>query len=416
MSTVQIINAVIGGAFFLCYAYQFFYLFVPLFRRKETHKPTKPHRFAVMIAARNETAVIGQLIDSVRAQDYPAELVTVCVVADNCTDSTASVARAHGARVYERHDTVRIGKGYALDFLLARLREDDGEEAFDAFLVLDADNLLAPTYLTEMNKTLSDGYEVVTGYRHSKNYGDNWISAGYGLWFLRESQQLNRVRMRLGLSCVVSGTGFAFTRAAVRRLGGWPFHSLTEDTEFTAAQVCEGVRVGYCEDAVLYDEQPITLAQSWRQRLRWAKGYYQVMTRYGGRLIVGALRGDFSCYDILASILPAFALSGASLAVNVGDLLARAAVGASVWPSVAALLQTVGGAYVSLWLLGGVTLCTEWRRISVPAGRKLGFFLLFPLFMLTYVPIAVQALVCRVEWTPVAHTRGLTMEQVTEKR
>lgn len=416
MSAAQIINAVIGGVFFVCYAYQLFYLFVPLFCKAKPHAPTKLHRFAVLVAARNEAAVIGQLLDSIRAQDYPAQLVTVCVIADNCTDDTAAVARAHGARVYERQDTRQIGKGYALDHLLARLREDDGEEAFDAYLVLDADNLLAPEYITEMNKTLSDGYEVVTGYRHSKNYGDNWISAGYGLWFLRESQQLNRVRARLGLGCVVSGTGFAFTGAVERRLGGWPFHTLTEDTEFTAAQACAGVKVGYCEGAVLYDEQPVTLAQSWRQRLRWAKGYFQVMRRYGGRLLGRALRGDFACYDIFASILPAFVLSGAALAVNLGDLIARLVTDAAVMPAIAAILQGIGGAYVSLWLLGGVTLFTEWRCIRITAGRKLGLFLLFPLFMLTYVPIAVQALFCRVEWAPVTHTRSLTLEQVTQKQ
>ena len=122
-----------------------------------------------------------------------------------------------------------------------------------------------------MNVTFSQGYDIITCYRNSKNYGDNWISAGYGLWFLRESRYLNLARMRLGSSCGVSGTGFLFS-AAVLALqgGGWPFHLLTEDIEFTIDHVVRGVRIGYCPEAIVYDEQPVSFRQSWAQRLRWS--------------------------------------------------------------------------------------------------------------------------------------------------
>ena len=101
-----------------------------------------------------------------------------------------------------------MGKGYALNWLLERIPV----KKYDGFLVFDADNLLRPDYLTEMNKTFSAGYSIVTSYRNTKNYGDNWISAGYGLWFLREARYLNGARMALGSSCAVSGTGFLFSR------------------------------------------------------------------------------------------------------------------------------------------------------------------------------------------------------------
>ncbi len=111
---------------------------------------------------------------------------------------------------------------------------------YDAYLVFDADNLVAPDYIQEINKTFSTGYDIVTSYRNTKNYGDNWISAGYGLWFLREAQYLNRPRASIGASCGVSGTGFLFSARILQKCGGWHFFSLTEDIEFTAHNIVNG--------------------------------------------------------------------------------------------------------------------------------------------------------------------------------
>lgn len=114
-----------------------------------------------------------------------------------------------------------------------------------------------------MNETFSDGYRIITSYRNSKNYGDNWISAGYALWFLREAKYLNNARYLLGTSCAVSGTGFMFSREILKSCGGWPFHLLVEDIEFTIHNIVSGEKVGYCPRAVLYDEQPTKFSQSW---------------------------------------------------------------------------------------------------------------------------------------------------------
>ena len=204
------INFIIMCLFFACYVYQFVYIPIAwLPRKKETlHAPM--HRFAVLIAARNEEAVIGKLIDSIKAQSYPGRLVKIFVAADNCTDATAEAARSHGAEVYERYDMTRRGKGYALDFLLREIKLR-GHGRFDGYIVLDADNVLDRDFILHMNETFSAGHDIVTCHRSSKNYGDNWISAGYALWFLRESRYLNSARARLGSSCGVSGTGFLFS-------------------------------------------------------------------------------------------------------------------------------------------------------------------------------------------------------------
>ena len=203
METIKLINFIIATVFFICYSYQFAYILVPYLKKEKPHKPVELHRYAVLISARNEELVIGNLLDSISAQDYPSRLVRVFVVADNCTDETAKVAREHGAIVYERFNDKLVGKGYALEYLLDRIGEEYGD-VFDAYMVFDADNLLSEDYIRCMNETFSDGYRIITSYRNSKNYGDNWISAGYALWFLREAKYLNNARYLLGTSCAVA--------------------------------------------------------------------------------------------------------------------------------------------------------------------------------------------------------------------
>ena len=235
------LNFLVGFILFLCYSYQIFYTIVPFSLKPLRHRePIKKSNIAILIAARNEEAVIGNLLESINAQDYDKERLRAVVVADNCTDLTANVARECGALVFERFNDEHIGKGYALDFAIDKLQKSGEWECFDGVIVLDADNVLACDFVSEMNKTYSDGYEAFTSYRNSKNYGDNWISAGYGLWYIRESKFLHYARMLLGSSAAISGTGFFVSRALLDKFNGWKFYLLTEDIEFSIFSVING--------------------------------------------------------------------------------------------------------------------------------------------------------------------------------
>ena len=410
MTTLQIINLVIMLVFFISYSYQFFYIPVAWWKKDLPHTQPTLHRIAVLIAARNEQAVIGNLINSIQAQDYPASHVEIFVVADNCTDLTGTVAGSHGATVYFRTNTQQVCKGYALQYLLRCIEEDYAP--FDAYLVLDADNVLSPNYLTEINKTFSDGYQIVTSYRNSKNFGDNWISAGYALWFLRESRYLNGARCRMGTSCAVSGTGFLFSRRILEKCGGWNFFLLTEDIQFTIANIIRGEKVGYCPTAVLYDEQPTTFSQSFRQRLRWSRGYLQVFRRYGTSLLRGILRGSFSCYDMTMNILPAAVLSGASLVVNLTAAVANCVNGGGWAVLGACVLQTFLSLYLTVFVLGVITTITEWDNIYCSAGKKVWYTITFPVFMFTYIPIVIVSLFRDPSWKPICHSRSVDLQQI----
>ena len=407
MDTLRMTNYIIAVVFFVCYAYQFLYIPVPwLLAKRKAAKAAAleatPHNYAVLICARNESAVIADLIGSLRSQTYDQSLLHIFVLADNCTDDTSDIARSAGATVYERFNNVQVGKGYALQTLLSHL-EQDYPAGFDGYIVFDADNILDPGYIAAMNRTFSQGYDIVTSYRNSKNYGDNWISAGYALWFLRESRYLNGARMRLGTSAAVGGTGFLFSQRILDKTNGWQFYLLTEDIEFSVRHITDGEIIAICEDAVLYDEQPTDFRQSCRQRLRWAKGYIQVFQKYGGKLLKGAARGSWSCFDMAMAIMPAFVLTCVSILANVTLAGIGLAEGAGLWFAMRSLLECLGGIYLTLLAIGAVTTATEWDRIQAPAWQKVMYTFSFPLFMFTYIPISFAALFMKVEWKPIRH-------------
>ncbi len=404
MRTLSLINTIIVILFTICYAYQFCYIPVVWLRRGQK-KPSGGalHSYAVLICARNESEVIADLIESVKAQTYPSELVHIFVLADNCSDDTAAIARAAGAVVYERSDRTRVGKGYALNELLRHIR-GDYPTGFDGYFVFDADNILSADYIEQMNRTFSEGHDVVTSYRNSKNYGSNWISAGYALWFLRESRYLNQARYLLGSSCAVSGTGFLFSRAVAEEMEGWPFHTLTEDIEFSAEQITGGRRIAICTEAELYDEQPVTFIQSWHQRMRWAKGYLQVFRIYGSDLLRQALRGNFSCFDMSMTIMPAFILSALSIISNIVLGIWGACIGDDVMIAVRSVGGVLADMYMVLFAIGAITVVTEWKHIHTSVPKKILYTFTFPLFMFTYLPISLAALFVRTSWKPIAHT------------
>ncbi len=417
------INFIMFLLFSLAYSYQIVYMFVAFKAKKDNNseimKNVHPYKYAVIIAARNEELVIGQLIKSIKTQKYPEELIDIFVVADNCTDNTARIAEEAGAIVRERFNKTQIGKGYALDYMLNIIKMEFSSEKYEGFFVFDADNLLDENYIMEMNKTFNQGYRVITSYRNSKNYGQNWISAGYSLWFLREAEYLNLPRMILNSSCAISGTGFLVHADVFKENGGWIHHLLTEDIEFTISQIIKGEQIGYCRSAIFYDEQPVTFLQSWNQRLRWAKGFYQVFVKYGSELIRGIFRGKrnrFACYDMTITILPAVLVSCISILVS--GLLYIAGLFELINGKVdndviiMSILKYFVYNYSVLFIFGLITTLTEWKKIYCSSWRKIVYTITFPLFMITYIPISVVALFKEVEWKPIAHTVAKSLDEL----
>lgn len=177
-------------------------------------------------------------------------------------------------------------------------------------------------------------------------------------------------RMAIGSSSAVSGTGFLFSDEVINAYNGWNFFTLTEDIEFTITNVSRGVTIGYAADAILYDEQPTSFRQSWNQRLRWAKGYLQVLRKYGSSLFKGIFHGSFSCYDMLMNILPAAALTAVSILVNLGAVVYSFLGNGSFAALGTSLLQLFISLCLTVFILGLITTITEWKQIHCPTWKK----------------------------------------------
>ncbi len=374
------------------------------------------HKYAILIAARNEQSVICQLIESIKRQKYPSDLYDIYVIADNCTDETASRAESAGATVFCRNDTTHIGKGYALNFGFKSLVKLGKFSEYDGFFVFDADNLLDENYITEMNNVFDSGYRIVTSYRNSKNYDTNWISAGSSLWFLREAKFINASRMILGLSCAVSGTGFLVSREIIEKNQGWKYYLLTEDIEFSIDSVIKDEKIGYAENAMLYDEQPYTYKDSWNQRIRWAKGFFQVFAAYGAKLFRAIFKNrSFSAYDMLMTIMPAMLLTVVGAVVN-SVFLIISLVNLPEYHTLAivssiALFMTFFNFYAILFFFAAITTITEWKNINTTPAKKIRYIFTFPLFIFTYIPISISALFKKIEWKPINHSIAKNIEE-----
>ncbi|MGC8880429.1 MAG: glycosyltransferase family 2 protein, partial [Anaerolineae bacterium] len=168
-------------------------------RRKDVALPATPtHRFAVLIPAHNEEAVIGRTLDRLYNQHYPKHLYDVFIVADHCTDETAIIARQHGATSYERQTGLRGSKGAALAWLIERVFETG--IPYDALVIFDADTQVDAKFLRVMDARLARGDRVVQGQHRISNPGAGWFAALTWAMFMIDNRFQNLGRSNLGLS------------------------------------------------------------------------------------------------------------------------------------------------------------------------------------------------------------------------
>lgn len=279
----------IGEIFAIMLSFKTAYFFIGIFFTRKFKPAKKLHKYAIMIAARNESAVIGNLLDSINKQDYDMNLVTIFVVADNCTDNTAEIARSYGAICYERFNDEMKTKGFAIQYLCERIEEDYGRMSFEGYFIFDADNLLKGDYISRMNDSFDAGCRIICSYRNTKNFNENWIASTYALHWLRSVRRNHRPRSILRLATNIQGTGFLFINEIVK--DGWKYTSLTEDRALTADAVAQGYEISYNNDAIFYDEQPVNLKIALRQRLRWSRGHLEAFVETGPYLFINIFFG-----------------------------------------------------------------------------------------------------------------------------
>ncbi len=373
-------------------------------------KVNKEHRFMAIIPAHNEEAVVGNLVESLKKQNYNKDLYDIYVIADNCTDNTAKVAKEAGAIVYERYNNSKKTKGYALDwFLQQKIKED---APYDAFFVFDSDNIVDPNFIKNMNKKLCQGEDVVQGYRDIKNPTDSWITAGYAIFYWTMHRFYHLARYNLGLSPLLNGTGF-MVRFDVIKPQGWDTVTLTEDIEFSLKRIINGKKLGWATDAIVYDEQPVGFKQSWSQRSRWTVGHMQCIKEYTKDLAIAAKENktmmNFDGFLYIIGSIPMFILTLVLLATN---FLMYAGKGMTE----AELLLNVLRYLLPTFLLPIFTAIIVMLLDRRPIKPMIKGLLCYPLFMGSWLIINFKCLFKReTTWEKINHVRNIKIGEVAEE-
>ena len=391
------------------WAYQIIVSFCSLIKLKDKKLLIeKDHKFMAIIPAHNEETVIKNLVESLVAQDYPKELYDIYVIADNCTDATAEIAKEAGAIVYKRFDEVNKTKGHALNWFLKQKIEEDAD--YDALCVFDADNIVDKNFLKNMNKKLCQGEEVVQGYRDIKNPTDSWIAGGYAIFYWMMHRFYHLARYNLGLSPLLNGTGF-MVKFDVLKPNGWQTITLTEDIEFSLINIAQGRKLGWAVDAIVYDEQPTGFKQSWSQRSRWTVGHLQCMKEYTGKLINGVKE-----YKTLMNFDGALYLFGIPMMLLTFLLLG---VNGLLYLGAEMTLPDLIGNYsrylIATFLMPVITGTAIMALEKKPIKSMWKAILMYPIFMGSWIVINIKCLIKpNTKWEKIEHVRDINITEVAE--
>jgi len=338
--------------------------------KPKTYPPSRK-KFAIIIPAHNEEKVIERTLRSVFRVDYPKELYDVIVVADNCTDQTAKIALECGAIVFQRVDPVRRGKGYALNWITPQVLERLPSSGYDACVFMDADSVMMPQFLEEMNRSLHEGHRII---QSSDLVLDNSTSWRVQLILIAFALQ-NYVRLlgksRLGFSVLLKGNGMCFDAGVLRTIR-WDESSLGEDLDMGVDLIRRGEKIHFNPDAVVYALMPEQASSATTQRIRWEGGRFASLRRRVPKLLREAWqKKSMDLFE--AAIDAAF------------PPLAVLLLGAGAFAVMNALLRSAG-ILTTDWMLWGWLAVLAMMTLHCILGLAVARVRLRNLFALLYVP------------------------------
>lgn len=389
-------------------------LYVPKFAqligstKKPKHKTAAVKRkIALVIPARNESGVIGDLFNSVLRQDYDSSRFDVNVIVGEENDPTVKMAKKINANVF-----VVAGqkcKGDALDGYFRSLSPEK-MNGYDAFVIIDADAVIADNYVSELNNALEYDRQIFVTNKHIKNYlggkkSRSLICNCSALTYPILDELGNLYRTEKNVPLNFCGQGLMLRREVIQRLGGFPYRSLTEDYELKMDGYLRGFSSMYYPYAVIYTEEAVKRGESHARRLRWLTGYSQCEKRYSERVKAkikqdgasAALKFDFLYYKypvfICLAATALTALCGITLAVLYGIR------GSALWVNSLLLLTLTPSAVLYLILFFyGLTAMISYRDAVKPLSfsEKLTTLISEPFFLLEFVPLYIRSR-CRAE-------------------
>lgn len=394
MKTLEIINIII---MLLLVVYGLYFLITALFlfkkRKKDNIVSDKYSHFTILIPARNEEEVIKDAIQSFKRQKYPKDNYEIVVVINNTTDNTLGVCNAEGVRCILCERKIK-NKGDALKEAFDRLKK----EKTDAYIIMDADNVVNDEFLGEMNKSLNEGTLVAKSSMDIKAKENTWVSSSYAIYFFIQSILYSIPRNNIGASCAINGTGIMIKKEVIDKYG-FNVRTITEDLEFMTLCALNNIKIKFVEGAICYAEHPSDFKVSMIQRRRWTKGIYEGFIIYFNSIMKNMIkRPNIELLDSLLIYSTPLILILSLISIFINFLI----VPLPIYLIITSFSLLVS--YIS------ISLCALF--VCVKSKKKIKDFLtgiiMFPIFLLSWQYLNIIILFKKeVVWDEIKHTQKI---------
>lgn len=406
---------ILKAIFYLLILISILYLFVIKILARNNKNPVIKkeikHNFAILIPARNESKVIERLLISIKEQTKQINMQDVYIIVEQKDDPTIIIANKYGCKVIFRSDVSLARKGYALDDAIKYILKN--KKRYSAYFIFDADNVLDKNYISNITKTYDLGYDIGIGYRNCKNGNDSVISAASALIFSMINTLGNTNKNKKQKNVTISGTGFYIRGEYIEEWNGFPFHELTEDYELTLYATLNNMTTYYDKKAIFFDEQPIKYKETINQRMRWIRGYFDSRKKY-----ILKIKSSFyeeknkgSKLEIYMGVKPYILMVIgiiSNLILSITELFLYDFYGKITPLFIYEIIAIILLIYLILIIITAIMLIKEKNTINLKYSMKLKVLLYFPLFLVTFVPCAIKAMLIKdVKWEKIEHTRNI---------
>ena len=254
------------------------------FKKQKHLTNSKQNKLAILLPARNESKIIENLLISIKNQTYPTELFDVHVIVADKNDKTIDLTKEYLSNSYIHIIENQTRKAEALDGAIKEII--DANLVYDDYIIIDADSILTPNFLEEMNNALSTGADIIIPRKRIKNWESNnkknrniWCNCSALTWPSVDTMG-NKGKSKRNYTLALCGQGMLINAKILNDLNGYPFRSLVEDYEISIECMRNGYTQFYYEYAEIYAEEPISHKEFNKRRVRWLQGFADVTKKY----------------------------------------------------------------------------------------------------------------------------------------
>lgn len=362
-------------------------------------------KYCFLIPAKNEATVIADSIDSIKKLNYPQELITIYILANNCTDQTVEISKKLNAAVHQLDDPTVKNVGTVINRFFKYIKEKYGSYYhYDGYIRLDAGNLVDEEYLNHLNDAFVQTGGVITTYRANMNFNDG-IVASLTCVFMSLSMLAFRMFSGWRASPIITGPGILLSAEVIDQMNGWNTSSISEDLELSAIMVKIGIKVNFAYNAIFYDEQPNKIKYAFRQRLRWQTGKSQVFFKSWGSMIKKIFsKNGLSALFMTIGLIPMGFLTILFTSVFAIYGIIIGVINSSWQPILMFGVLPIIFNIILAWFLAILVMLVERKRIKIDSFfKRIAYVFVFPLSLFMQSLADFVRVFIKVTWKPIPH-------------